>query len=61
MKVAFGHLRYAPSVFWGMSLREWQATLRGYTQKEYGNVTKPMSRNRLQSMMKRYPDARPTN
>lgn len=58
MKVAFGHLHFPPDVFWTMSLREWQATLKGYIEKNYGHVEKPMSRSSLNKLMKEYPDDR---
>lgn len=61
MKVAFGHIHYTPDVFWGMSLREWQAALKGYIQKEYGEPDVPMTSSRLRQMMKEHPDDRPTD
>lgn len=61
MKIAYGHMHYTPSVFWGFSLREWQAALKGYIQKEYGEQTAPMTSSRLNQMMKEYPDDRPTD
>jgi hypothetical protein len=61
MKVAFGHIHYTPDVFWGMSLREWQATLKGYIQKKYGEPEVPMTSSRLHKLMEEYPDDRPTN
>jgi|LGOV01.1.fsa_nt_gb uncharacterized phage protein (TIGR02216 family) len=56
MKIAFGHLRYDPDVFWEFSLREWQACYKGYVEKEYGVKQKPMNQDRLKEMMERYPD-----
>lgn len=58
MKVGFGHLRYSSRDFWEFSLREWQACLRGYQQKEYGNVVKPITRDRLNELMEKYPNDR---
>jgi uncharacterized phage protein (TIGR02216 family) len=61
MKLAYGHLRYTPDVFWGMSLREWQAALKGYLEKEYGGEEReePLTSDRLDALMRRYPDDRP--
>jgi hypothetical protein len=58
MKIAFGHIHYTPQVFWGMSLREWQAALKGYIQKEYGDFQTPMTSSRLRELAKEYPDDR---
>lgn len=58
MKVGFGHLRYSSRDFWELSLREWQACLRGYQQKEYGNAAKPITRDRLNELMEKYPNDR---
>jgi len=60
MKVAFGHMRFSSDTFWAFSLREWQAALKGYIQKEYGDQVQPMNKSRLQQMMERYPDDRPS-
>lgn len=61
MKIAFGHMHYTPEVFWTMSLREWQAAVKGYIQKEYGDPEVPMTSSRLNQMIREYPDDRPTN
>lgn len=59
--IAFGHMHFTPDTFWGFSLREWQAALKGYIKKEYGDQPQPMRRSRLQQLMKEYPDDRPPN
>ena len=56
MKVAFGHMNYSPSQFWEFSLREWQACLKGYTEKHQGEQQNPMTRDQLKKMMEDYPD-----
>jgi len=62
MKVAFGHIHYTPEVFWSMSLREWQATVKGYVEKEFGGEQQaPMTSKTLEMLMKEYPDDRSTN
>lgn len=60
MMIAYGHMHYTPDVFWGFSLREWQAALKGYIKKEYGDqaLTAPIKRSRLDQLMKEYPDDR---
>jgi uncharacterized phage protein (TIGR02216 family) len=58
MKIGFGHLRYSSRDFWDFSLREWQACLRGYQEKEYGHVAKPITRDRLNELMEKYPNDR---
>lgn len=61
MKVAFGHMRLSSHTFWGFSLREWQAALKGYIEKEYGQQTTPMTKWGLDKLMERYPDAGKAN
>jgi len=56
MKIGFGHLRYSSRDFWDFSLREWQACLKGYQQKDYGNVAKAIDRDKLNELMEKYPD-----
>jgi len=59
MKVAFGHMNYSSDDFWSFSLREWQAAMKGYVQKNYGHQSSPMRGSRLQELMEQYPDDRP--
>lgn len=61
MKVAFGHMHYSSDDFWNFSLREWQAAMKGYVQKNYGNQSAPMRGSRLKELMEQYPDDRPTD
>ena len=56
MKLAFGHMHYTPNAFWSMSLREWQAAVKGYIDKEYGPQDTPMTKDGLEKMMREYPD-----
>lgn len=58
MKVGFGHLRHNSKSFWELSLREWQAALKGYIQKEYGDQKPPMTSSSLNKLMEKYPDDR---
>lgn len=59
MKIAFGHMRYTPEVFWSFSLREWQAALKGYQEKEYGIPDEPLNKASLDKLLEMCPDDRP--
>lgn len=56
MKVAFGHMYYSSNDFWSLSLREWQACLKGYIERHRGDSVDPMTRDELYDLMERYPD-----
>ena len=56
MKIAFGHLRYDPDVFWKFSLREWQACFKGYSEKTNGQRDQPLKKSSLDDLMERFPD-----
>lgn len=59
MKVGFGHLHHSSDAFWKLSLREWQAAMKGYIQKEYGDQAPPLRGPRLKELMEQFPDDRP--
>ncbi|UOF81698.1 phage tail assembly chaperone protein [Caudoviricetes sp.] len=52
-------MNYSSDAFWSFSLREWQAAMKGYVQKNYGHQSSPMRGSRLQELMEQYPDDRP--
>ena len=56
MKVAFGHMHYSSNDFWSLGLREWQACLKGYIERNQGEQEDPMTRDQLNDLMRRYPD-----
>lgn len=58
MKLAFGHMGFTPAVFWEFTLREWQAAIKGYIEKNYGDPDTPMTGGDLETLMRKYPDDR---
>ncbi len=58
MKLAFAYLKFTPSTFWAMSLREWQAAVIGYREKHAPPIRDEdtISRDRLNELMEQYPD-----
>ena len=54
MRVGFGLLRLAPSVFWSMTLREFAAAIEG----ALGPATAPdvLDRRSFDALLARYPD-----
>lgn len=48
----------APRDFWATSFREWLAATEGFRELHGGGAdTEPMTRARLEDLMRRYPDA----
>jgi Phage tail assembly chaperone protein, TAC len=60
MKLGLGFMGIRPQDFWNYSLREWQATVEGFIENKYGKPQRPMNKSRLQELMERYPDDRPS-
>ncbi len=56
MRFGLGVLRLAPEKFWKTTPRELHAAAEG----AFGPATRPLARETLDEMLRRYPDARTT-
>ncbi len=52
MQFGFGILHLSPTQFWSMTLVEFNNALQVY----FGNITLPLRRDNLDSLMQKYPD-----
>lgn len=57
MEIGLGHLRMAPAVFWGYSVKEWIAAWDGYRESVGAEeAPEPFTQSELQALMEEYPD-----